>query len=186
MRLQSWWLFAGMMAVLSGCATQIPAPIATAPPNNPRLAQVRAQPSDYQGLEVRWGGTIAAVENREQETVLLIVARPLDDEGRPQVDDAASQGRFMAKINGFLDPAIYTIGRSVTVSGTVAGSESRKIGSYSYLYPVIAAEHYYLWPRPQQMARYSCYDPFWYGPPYYPMSRFRYGYFGWEPYYACL
>lgn len=179
MQLQKWWLFAGMMAVLSGCATQAPAPIAEAPPHNPSISQVRAQPNDYQGIQARWGGTIAAVENREQETRLLIVGWPLDDKGEPQVS-TTSQGRFMAKINGFLDPAVYSTGRLVTVVGTIVGSESRKIGSYSYLYPVIAAEHYYLWPR--QAARYrgyySCYDPFWwYGPPF---SRFGYGYFGYR------
>lgn len=183
MPFQKWWLVAGLMALLSGCATQAPAPIATAPPNNPSLAQVRAQPNDYKGIKARWGGTIAAVENQEQETVLLIVSRPLNDEGKPQVD-ATSPGRFMAKINGFLDPAIYTAGRLVTVVGTITGSESRKIGSYSYLYPVVAVEHYYLWPQPaaRYRGRYPCYDPFWYGPPF---SRFRYGYFGWgsRPYY---
>lgn len=186
MQLQRWWLFASIMALLSGCATQAPAPIAAAPPNNPPLAQVRANLSDYQGISIRWGGTIAKVENREQETVLLIVSQPLDDEGKPQVG-AASQGRFMAKVNGFLDPVIYATGRLVTVVGTVAGSESRKIGSYPYLYPVVAVKDYHLWPLPRRMARYhTCYDPFWYGSPFYPFSRFGYGYFGYRhmgPYY---
>lgn len=173
MRVQKWWLFAGMMVVLSGCATQVPAPIAAPPSNNPSIAQVRAQPSDYQGIKARWGGTIAEVENREQETVLLIVGLPLDDDGRPQVD-AASQGRFMAKINGFLDPVVYATGRMVTVAGTITGSESRQIGSYPYLYPIVAVEHYYLWPRRQRTSAdcYPCYDSFfWHGPMIFPGYR---------------
>lgn len=176
MRLQRWWLIAGVIAVLSGCTTtQEPVPIPAAPPNNPSLAQVHAQPGEYRGLGVRWGGTIIEVENREQETVLLIMGRPLDDEGEPQIE-GTSQGRFMAKINGFLDPVVYSPGRLVTVAGTVTGAESRKIGSYSYRYPVVAVEDYYLWPQPRQMVRYStCYNRFWYGSPFYPWYRFGYG-----------
>ncbi|MDN5869237.1 MAG: Slp family lipoprotein [Nitrococcus sp.] len=155
------------MAVLSGCATA-PVPIPAPPVGNPPLAQVHANPSDYRGLTVRWGGTIIKVENQEQETVLLIMGRPLDDEGRPLVD-AASPGRFMAKINGFLDPVLYSPGRLMTVAGTVVGSESRKIGSYSYRYPAIAAKDYYLWPKSRQSVRHnSCDNDSCYGSPYYP------------------
>ncbi|MDN5869238.1 MAG: Slp family lipoprotein [Nitrococcus sp.] len=171
MRWHRGWFLAGMV-VLSGCATA-PVPIPAPPVTNPPLARVHANPSDYRGLTVRWGGTIIKVENQEQETVLLIMGRPLDDEGRPLVD-AASPGRFMAKINGFLDPVLYSPGRLMTVAGTIVGSESRKIGSYSYRYPVVAAEDYYLWPKLPQSVRYNpCYNPFWYGAPFYPWYGFR-------------
>ncbi|MCO6441082.1 MAG: Slp family lipoprotein [Nitrococcus mobilis] len=173
MRLQRWWLFAGMLVVLSGCGTQPVIP--EAPANNPRLAQVHTRPNDYRGLAVRWGGTLVEVENRAQETVLLIMGQPLDDDGRPR-PDGASQGRFMAKINGFLDPVIYSAGRSVTVVGMLVGAEPRKIGGYTYHYPVVAVEAYHLWPQSRQMARYSpCFNRFWYGSPfYYPWYRFGY------------
>ncbi|MDN5849978.1 MAG: Slp family lipoprotein [Nitrococcus sp.] len=167
MRLHRCCFLASIIVALSGCATA-PVPIPAPPVSNPPLAQVHANPSDYRGLTARWGGTIIEVENREQETVLLIMGRPLDDEGMPQVE-AASPGRFMAKIKGFLDPVIYSPGRLVTVAGTIVGSESRKIGSYSYRYPVLAGKDYYLWPKLPQAVRYNtCYTGFCYGSPFYP------------------
>lgn len=163
------------MVVLSGCST-VPVPIPAPSVGNPSLEQVRASPSDYRGPTVRWGGSIIKVENGEKDTVLLVMGRPLDDEGKPLVE-AASPGRFMAKIIDFLDPVLYAPGRLVTVAGRVAGSESRKIGGYSYRYPVVAVEDYYLWPRPQplQITRYNpCYNSFWYGSSFYPWYQLRY------------
>lgn len=182
MRLQGWsWFFSGLAVLLGGCATQVPAPIATAPVHNPQLSQVRTHPGDYQGVTVRWGGTIAEVENQEHDTLLVIVDRPLESDGQPQVNDT-SQGRFLAQVNGFLDPVVYARGRLLTVVGTVAGSRSRKIGSYPYQYPVVAVESYYLWPRPVETVRYyyPCYDRFWYGPSLYPWYRAPYSW----PYYC--
>lgn len=175
MRSQRWSrLFSGMVLLLSGCATQVPAPIATAPVHNPQLEQVRAHPGNYQGVTVRWGGTIAEVENQEHDTVLVIVDRPLESDGQPQVNDM-SQGRFLAQAKGFLDPVVYAPGRLLTVVGTVAGARTRKIGSYSYQYPVVAVESYYLWPRAQQTVRYyPCYDRFWYSSPLYPWYQVPY------------
>lgn len=174
MRLQRWWwLLTGVLVVLSGCSTQTVIP--DAPANNPRLAQVHTRPNDYRGLAVRWGGTIVEVENRARETVLLIMGQPLDDDGEPR-PNGASQGRFMAKVNGFLDPVVYSVGRSVTVVGTLVGAEARKIGSYTYRYPVVAAEAYHLWPQQRPMPRYSsCYNRFWFGSPFYPWYRLGYG-----------
>lgn len=174
MRFKRWWvLWGGVLAVLSGCGTQPVIP--DAPANNPRLAQVHTRPNDYRGLAVRWGGTIVEVENRERETVLLIMGQPLDDDGEPR-PDGASQGRFMAKINGFLDPVVYSAGRSVTVAGTLVGAEPRKIGSYTYRYPVVAAEAYHLWPKQRPMARYNtCFNRFRFGSPFYPWYRLGYG-----------
>lgn len=172
MRWQNWWFLAGVVLALSGCAT-VPVPIPASSVSNPSLAEVRESPSDYRGLTVRWGGTIIKVENREQETVLLIMGRPLDDEGKPQIE-GASPGRFMAKIDGFLDPVIYSPGRLVTVAGTIVGSESRKIGRYSYRYPVVAVEDYHLWPSQPTDRPEACYNRIWYGAPFYPWYGFGY------------
>ncbi|MDN5869239.1 MAG: Slp family lipoprotein [Nitrococcus sp.] len=167
--LKQWWRWAGMAVVMTGCATE-PVPISDSPLSNSPLAQVHANPSDHRGYTVRWGGTALEVENRGKETVLLILGRPLDDEGKPLVE-GASPGRFIANVKGFLDPGVYSSGRLVTVVGTIAGSESKKIDSHSYRYPVVAVDDHYLWPR-QTAQGNDCNPRFWYGSRFYPWYRF--------------
>ena len=154
---------------LAGCASTLPKDITEAPPGNPSVAAVRADPQRFVGAQVRWGGTIAAVENRQHETWIEVVDRPLYSGGRPQSGDS-SYGRFLARVAGFLDPAIYAKGRQITVAGTVEGSVTRPIGQYTYRFPVVAVRTHLLWePLPE---RREYYDPFW--PPYYDP---------WWPYY---
>jgi len=172
---------------LSGCATtSTPEAIRKPPPGDPTLAEVRANLSGYLGALVRWGGTIAGIENRAAETWLDVVSRPLDSSGRPRTE-GDSTGRFLVKVQGFLDPAVYHDGRLVTVSGRVSGEETRPIGEYPYRYIVVDAETTQLWEplpeRPYYYYRDPFYDPFydpfwparpypWYWPyPYYPYWR---------------
>lgn len=173
-QLQQWWFSAGMMIMLSGCALQAPEAIVEGPSNNPEFAAVIAQPNDYQGDQVRWGGTITAVENRgENDTVLIIASNALNSKGKP-LADAGSQGQFMAKINHFLNPAVYT-DRSVTVVGTIVGSESRVIGNDPDAYPFVAVDDYYLWPDSCRRGEFIVASPHPDTASPYPDTRFRYG-----------
>ncbi len=153
-------------ALLAGCASQAPKAIRTEPPGSPTVAQVRADPQRWMGAQVRWGGTIASVENKGQETWVEVVSRDLWDEGRP-MDNDRTGGRFLARIPGFLDPAIYAKERQLTVAGTVAGSLTRPIGQYPYRFPVVRADASYLW-EPLPPPRPWYHDPFWYDDPWYP------------------
>lgn len=169
---------AGLL-LLAGCAG-VPTALQDAPAESPAVTAVREQPEAHVGERVRWGGTVAEVINRRSDTVLAIVARPLRDNGRPYAD-AASPGRFLARIAGFLDPAVYREGRSVTVIGTVAGSEVREIGDYPYRYPVVQVDSHYLWePLPPPQPARCLHSPFWYDPFWHPW----YGPSPW-PYYHC-
>lgn len=166
--------------LLAGCAST-PTALQNAPAESPPVATVRERPESYVGERVRWGGTIAGVINRQSETLLVIVARPLRDNGRPYAD-AGSPGRFLARVPGFLDPAVYGEGRSLTVVGTIAGSEVRAIGDYPYRYPVVRADSYHLWePLPPPRPAHCFHSPFWYDPLWYPSW---YGPYPW-PYYHC-
>jgi len=100
-------------------------------------------------LVVRWGGTIADVRNRaDGSTVLEIVSRPLRAGGRPRGGDV-TDGRFLAEVDTFLDPAIVTAGREVTVVGRVAGGREGRVGEMSYRFPVVAVDDYRYWkPEP--------------------------------------
>jgi outer membrane lipoprotein len=162
--------------MLVGCATQMPVPIREKIATNPTIQEVAHNVDAYKGQRVRWGGMIQNVENRKSETIIEIVGRDLDKSGRP-IESDKSTGRFLANKSGFLDPAIYAKGRSLTVVGTIETGVKRDIGEFSYFYPEVKVDTYYLWEKIQP--RYV--DPYWYDPwyPWYP-----YGYpWWWRPYY---
>ena len=167
--------------LLTACASQIPRPVRETPVG-PNIDVVRGNVQQYLGTQVRWGGSIVAVENRPADTLLEIVARPLQAYGRP-AEQGESTGRFLAHYNGFLDPTIYTKGRSITIVGKLTGEEQRPIDKYTYVFPVVAVEHYYLWEPLPRVPAYP--PPYFYDPwsPYpYPYQwRHRHGrsYFPW-------
>jgi outer membrane lipoprotein len=155
--------------VLTGCATSLPPLIANPPPTEVDPWTVGAEPERHAGAQVRWGGTIVAVENRAGTTDVEVVSRPLGSNGRPD-DVPRSGGRFIAAALGFLDPALYAPGAQLTVAGTVEGTVVRPIGEYPYRFPVVRVEALHLWtplaaPVPQHWQGPIWYpDPFWPGP----------------------
>lgn len=165
-----------LVGTLAGCAGTIPEPIRNTGATTPvDVSQVQADPSRHIGQRVRWGGTIIAVINRERATQIEVLAQALDRDGEPRSGSSA-QGRFIAEIAGFVDPAEYPKDRKLTVVGVLTGVETRAVGEYPYVYPVVAAEARYLWPEPQLAPAYPYpgpwfgpwYDPWWgpwYGPP---------------------
>ena len=163
----------GLALVLTGCAATIPRSIREPAPGNITVAEARVAGVQLIGNRIRWGGTIAGVENRATDTWIEIVERPLDGDGRPQQTDRTG-GRFLAQVPGFLDPSIYANGRDITVSGILLAPQSRKIGEYPYTFPVVKAQQVHLWPRPEPVRRYY-YSPFW-PDPWYPWGYpFPYG-----------
>lgn len=161
------WSFRLLLAVATlstGCASPIPELIRTPIPGQTDIRTVRHDVARFVGSRVRWGGTIAAVENQPNESLIEVVGRPLQRDGRPRVTDATG-GRFLARVAGFLDPAIYAKGRQFTVTGVVDGAVSRPIGEYPYRYPVVRAQAYYLWEPEPVLAPYPY--PYYYGPPWY-------------------
>jgi outer membrane lipoprotein len=158
--------------LLAGCASQVPRAVSEPPPRNLSVAEVRAKQGPI-GAQVRWGGTIAKVENYKTETWIEVVERPLDNDGRPQQLDQ-SGGRFLARVDGFLDPAIYAPGRQITVAGLLQENTTRQIGDYTYTFPVVKVISFYLWPPlSKQVYHDPWYDPWypWHDPfydPWYP------------------
>lgn len=163
------------LAAMAGCAAQIPQPIAGDAPG-PTVLEASRGGAGYVGSRVRWGGTVASVDNRENETVVEVVARELGEQGRPQPGDRA-QGRFLARFDGFLEPTVYQAGREITVLGTLSGFEVGSIGQYTYRYPVAAVEGHVLWEPVRET--HEAVPPFWYYDPlypwYYPMSPYHMG-----------
>ena len=134
---------AASLLALGGCAT---VPAVSGPTLS--VAEARAAGDDAGAVPVRWGGTIAEVRNTaDGTTVLEVVSRPLRVGGRPRGGDT-TDGRFLAEIDAFLDPAIVRAGRDVTVTGRVAGQRDGAIGETAYRFPVVAVDDYRYW-RPE-------------------------------------
>ena len=150
----------------AGCASKVPVNIREPIPGSPSLAEVRRDPALHAGERVRWGGTIVAVHNREQDTRIEVVGRGLGSQGKPRDGDATA-GRFLAEIPGFLDPAVYAEGRKITVVGMLAEPETRLIGEFSYRFPVVRTRAHYLWPE-EKPVRDPYYPGPWYYDPWYP------------------
>lgn len=158
-----------LAALLLGACSTVPENISSPAVSAVTLSQATENPARVKGTQVRWGGTIARVENRQQQTRVEIVARELYDDGEPKKSDQ-SLGRFIAEIKGFLDPAIYAVGRNFTVVGTLAATMQGKLGEMNYTYPVVETDSYYLWPLAEEPCE-TCAP--WYYDPWYPWGPYR-------------
>ncbi len=154
------FVFIPALILLGGCASNIPLEIRE--DITDKNISIKAASQNFeqnQGEPVRWGGTIAKVENNATDTWIEIVGRKLGSYGQPQSTDL-TQGRFIARVDGFLDPAVYKIDRRITVYGKVESRVVRQIDDHPYTYPLINAQSHYLWSE-YDHRRY-------YGYPYYP------------------
>jgi outer membrane lipoprotein len=164
-----------IVLLLVACASPVPTMIRTPPANPVSLAEVQRDSDAYAGKQVRWGGSILSVENRERSTVVILLARPLDAEGEPRAE-ADPLGRFMAEIVGFVDPAELPVDRLLTVVGAVTGVRVQDVGEYPYRYPVVAATSRWLWPKQEPLTPYYGYPDPWFSP--------WYGWYGYGPWYG--
>lgn len=164
-----------VLVALTGCASAIPRPIQNAPAVNISLALALQEPDKQRGAPVRWGGVIATVENRRDESWIEIVDQPLTKDGYPRESDK-STGRFLARVRGFVDPVVFAAQRRVTVAGTLDGVTQRPIGEHPYVYPQVRVEQLYLWPLPPKTEHYYSlpyrHDP-WYAWGHPPRHRHR-------------
>jgi outer membrane lipoprotein len=127
-------------ALLAGCAGS---PMRGEAQPGPAAAV--AEPARFQGQRVEWGGQIVAVHNLRNRTELEVLALPLSSGGRP-ASGGAPQGRFIAVRSGFLEPADFSPGRLVTVSGTVGPPREGSVGEARYRFATVSAEDLRLWP----------------------------------------
>lgn len=162
--------------LVAACASDLPAPLRNAPDAAVSVAQVQAQPERHLGRKVRWGGNIIAVTNKVRETEVEVLARPLGGDGRPR-EASPGEGRFIARLSGFADPAELPTGRAWTVVGRMVEVQTRPVGEYPYVYPVLSVDARYLWPEPLPSVDYPggpwgwpWYDPWW-GSPWGPWRR---------------
>jgi len=170
------------VSLLVACSSSIPAEIRLEPDGAPNVAKVREQVDLHISQPVRWGGVILNTENHENSSWVTIISQPLTAKGKPK-SSKRSEGRFIAIVNGFLEPLEFSDDRQITVTGHIGSSKTQKVGEYMYEYPVVEVDNYYLWPKkvePNYVNRYTYpyhyYDPWYYPDYYYWPNRYRYPY----------
>jgi len=147
-----------LLSSIAGCAS-VPLLIREPPADNPTLADVQTNPPAFMNRRVRWGGIIVSTRSVENGTEVEILAKALGNDGRPEPGDV-SLGRFLVNSDGFLDPAVYSAGREVTVYGGLQNALVRNIGTRPYLYPLVKAVQLYLW---TEQSYDDWYSPFHFG-----------------------
>ena len=141
----------GAILLLAGCAHVISKEVLKEVDTRVTFAQVAKAPDAYKGKTVVFGGAIIETKNLPNKTQVVVLQRPLGSGGQPAAGDV-SEGRFIMTTPGFLDPAIYSAGRRITVAGTVVGKEVRPLGEIPYTYPLIEQREIYLWPKEEPAA----------------------------------
>ena len=100
-----------------------------------------------------------SVENR---TEAEIRAKALRSDGRPKSGDVPL-GRFLVSSDWFLDLAVYSAGREVTVYGVSQNVLVRNIGTHTYLHPLVKPAQLYLWTEQCEYGYNDWYAPFHFG-----------------------
>ena len=111
-----------------------------------------------EGKPARWSGVISAVHNKADQSVIEVVYLPLKSNGVPEQTEQ-SPGRFLAIMQGFVDPTLYAKGRSLTVLGTLDKPVDSQIGEHKYRFSVLKVTGSKLWPPVKEVEiRYM--DPY--------------------------
>lgn len=165
-----------VMSLISACST-MPDSIQGEHLTAISVQEVQQNTADHQGEVVRWGGVITQVINHEDDTWIEVLALELNIDGRPTSDRINNQGRFIAKIDQFLDPQVYQTGNSLTVIGILNDKIDGKIGEYNYSFPVVTVQGHHLWRTITQRAyRYISPGYWYYG--HHQFWHFGYSYYG--------
>ena len=156
---------------LTGCAPVISKQLREQVAKELTLSVVFKDPEAYNGKTVLWSGVIIRSVNLKEGTIIEVLQKPADAQGKPK-DVDESEGRFLALYPGYLDVAIYNGGRKVTVAGEVKGKKIQRLGEMDYTYPLISAKEIHLWPVEKKDRVYYPYPywhyPWWYGPYWWP------------------
>lgn len=108
-----------------------------------------AESATLQNVQLLWGGVIISTINLTDATQFEILAYPLTSQQRPDLNQSPI-GRFLAVQQGYLEITDYAPGRLMTVSGTLQGKRSGRIGESEYIYPLLNINQLHLWAKPVQ------------------------------------
>jgi outer membrane lipoprotein len=167
----------GCLVFFSGCAHVISKDLRNQVDSSLTFEKVFQNPMAYKGKTVVWGGEIVDTLNQKNGTSEIEVFQiPLDSWTDAPKASNVSEGRFLIKVNKYLDPYLYHEGMRITVGGEISGEQIKPLGEIDYRYPVVSSKQIYLWddyyyyPYPYPYSYYypwGYYDPWWWGYPYW-------------------
>jgi outer membrane lipoprotein len=164
-------IVSAIMLMLGGCGSLPEQLVSTNELVVTDYGQFVSSPDDS---DIRLGGVIDTVTNLADRTRIEVVNLPINSQGKPDID-REPDGRFIAYIDGFIDPITYQRGRLLSVVGKKQGLEKAKVGEFEGEFPVIDVYGQYLWRVEERLiinrshgAFSSCWgyycDDFYYGP----------------------
>lgn len=125
-----------VLLALNGCAHIISKVNLNKADRSISAANLMKAPGKYKGKTVILGGDIIKVHNKKDGTYIEVLQKKLDSRGRPSQSDE-TLGRFLVFHNGYLDRAIFSRGRLLTVAGEVMGQKKLPLGEIEYSYLLI-------------------------------------------------
>lgn len=132
--------------IFSGCMHVISSEERGKANSDTPFATIYTTPEQHLGKRIMTGGLILSMKPEESTTTLEVLAFRLDCTGEPiDVDDSGE--RFLARTADTLDERIEA-GMLVTLTGTVAGSETIAHTGYDYTYPLLLIHEIHLWDEP--------------------------------------
>lgn len=162
--------------LFTGCVPVISKQVRTQVTKDLTLTAVSKNPKGYEGKIVLWSGIIVKSLNTEEGTLIEVLQKPAGRRGRPK-DIDKSEGRFLVLYPGYLDVAIYSPDREITVAGEIKGERTQSLGKIEYTYPLILCKEIYLWSKEKEIAYPYSYPYYYYWPhPFYPY------WYPWYPY----
>ncbi|MEX5215659.1 MAG: Slp family lipoprotein [Nitrospiraceae bacterium] len=137
-----------MALLLGGCGTSgfvVPEMLESQVDPAISFPQLRTSPESYQGKMVVVGGEVLNATSADGGTVLEVLQLPLDGGQRPVRERTESQGRFLARQDGFLDPATVGDRARITIVGQVTGARTERLDEVDYRYPTLDIKHLHRW-----------------------------------------
>lgn len=157
-----------LLCLLLSACMGLPSAVRNAPAVDLIYQQVSRDFDSYKDTPVRWGGVIIDVENEEHSSLMQVLFYPLDYSGRPQLHKPG-EGRFVVASPEFLDPAVYTKDKEITVAGIIKGNIERTVGKRIIQVPLLSATAIHLWSIYSNQYNYRGYGPYpYFGYPAYP------------------
>jgi len=137
------FLILAIAFLLSGCAHVISQELREQTDKDLTAEMLFKNPEAYKGKTVILGGIVISTRNSDKGTHVEVLQTPLDSRGRPK-DTDYSYGRFIFFYEEYLDAAIFSKGKAVTVGGKVFGKTTRPLGDIEYTYPLIYAREVHI------------------------------------------
>jgi len=163
-----------LAVLLSGCVHVISKDLREAADPGATFGEILKNPNAYKGKGVVWGGEIIETTNKQDGTTLIeVFQRSLTWREEPT---GSSEGRFLVRVDSYLDTYVYRKGRKITVAGELLGEDVRPLGEMDYRYPLVLSRQLHLWEYYYPSSYY--YSPGWYYNPWYPWWGWGYPY-GW-------